>query len=156
MNNSSSFLNSNSPLYLSTSSSTSSSSNSCNANGNNNTSSSQSSRSNNDSIQSSSALLGNHSNQFSPTNQQSLSSSNITPDFSSNLSNFMSYNPFAGNANISGSDVVSSLYNNPVVSMSTMVNTIANGSAQGTDHRTSSIAALRLKAREHSVALGTI
>jgi hypothetical protein len=49
---------------------------------------------------------------------------------------------------------VSSLYSNPVVSM---VSTLANSNAPiVADHRTSSIAALRMKAREHSVALGTI
>ena len=80
------------------------------------------------------------------------------------LSNFMAYNPFvnthtnllANNAP-SAAAAAASLYSlsNPVVS-SVVANAVGNQTGIVSDHRTSSIAALRLKAREHTVALGTI
>lgn len=80
------------------------------------------------------------------------------------LTNFMAYNTFVStSSNLLANSVcnstnpgsLSSLYN-PVVS-SVVANAVANSTAGVVgDHRSSSIAALRLKAREHSVALGTI
>lgn len=76
----------------------------------------------------------------------------------SSLSNFIAY-PFSGHNPVNGSSLspLSSLacQYNPVV-VSSVVNAVAsaNNSSNNGDHRSSSIAALRLKAREHSVALG--
>lgn len=67
------------------------------------------------------------------------------------LTNFMaSYNPFVSTQNNLLINSTGNLYPQVVNNSSPNVNTGVN------DHRTSSIAALRLKAREHSVALGTI
>jgi TctA family transporter len=109
--------------------------------------------------------------QASPSGNQS----NLNP-FSGNIvPNFMAYNPFVSTttsilANTVGNPAAaaSSLSSlslacqyNPVVS--SVVNAVTNSAtvaalagASVVDHRTSSIASLRLKAIEHSVALGTI
>jgi hypothetical protein len=84
--------------------------------------------------------LSNNSNTSTNSSiNQNLFCSNIGSNDS--ITNLMGYNPFLTNNHAND---FNSLYN-PVIQTKNV-----------TDHRTSSIATLRLKAREHSVALGSI
>ena len=96
--------------------------------------------------------------QFNPNfnqyqNQQQFQNNSSNQNLFTNgspLTNFMAYNPFVSSSNNLLVNPTGSLYSQVVNSNNTST---SNGMS---DHRTSSIAALRLKAREHSVALGTI
>lgn len=82
--------------------------------------------------------------------QSSTNNANLFTN-SSPLTNFMaSYNPFVTTQNNLLVNSTGNLYPQVVNNGTSSTNSGLN------DHRTSSIAALRLKAREHSVALGTI
>jgi len=86
-----------------------------------------------------SKLTNNPSTSPNNTLNSSLFCSNIGTNNS--ITNLMGYNPFVSSTHANN---FSSLYN-PVIQTKNV-----------TDHRSSSIATLRLKAREHSVALGSI